>query len=75
MKKSIEKDKPYIHYCPKCKARVVVLREFMETVLEYNVSENGVIDEGTQNPGLATGVWAICDNGHMWRLRGIIQVN
>jgi hypothetical protein len=44
--------------------------------IQFQMSCDGVIDEdGELNPGDPTSVYAVCDCGHQWKLKGVRQID
>lgn len=63
--------------CPKCGEMPTVLDErWNHHSIQFQLSRDGVVDdEGELNPGDPSEVYAMCDCGHEWKLRGVRQID
>ena len=62
--------------CGKCNQKITLIREDWLTSIEFEVGINGDVDRvGEINPDGPTKVFAVCDCGHQWKLRGVDSVD
>lgn len=63
--------------CPKCRSRNLHLHETSEATLTFIVTDGRLDrDEGWQEPGNITGVYAECSScQHGWTVRGAAQID
>lgn len=73
----IEMSKIKPRKCPKCKGKIAEYMERMYGYISWDVNNDGQpTNDGIQNPGEPCGVWATCgDCGHIWKLKGIHQID
>ena len=61
--------------CPKCKQAPVYYTElWKDTVIEFDIVDGEISEQGICNPGQPYGVEALCRCGHKWKLKGVSQI-
>lgn len=63
--------------CPKCGEMPTTLDEKWDGhSIQFQMSRDGVIEaDGELNPGDPTSVYALCNCGHEWKLKGVRQID
>ena len=63
--------------CGECGKNPSVFNEHWDAhTIQFCMNSTGVIEEdGELNPGEPTSVYAACDCGHEWKLKGITQID